>query len=379
MTFKHIKFQDSAIMRSLEKQALNNGSIQPDIMVKSASTENEVVDLYPSDNLMLDLVKLCAGLRQARLNKHAEEIESKFVQYKRAQTLYQVSKETGDDLVNAAHPDGSHQLEGVSGDSVIETILDRHQKMLDIVDKKPTGKLANLNAIQSIKIALGAFDIEIEREKFARREMDKIDNYIKKLELLGAQKDWSSFHVANGNRWKFTSNIKEVYKDLSQDMTAESLRDLNTDLRDLNIVSYSVEDQEMIDLVVAAQKCLNAAFGFLRGNSDEVINKAFKTEDQATQHAKSVSSLSVWAAENIVPLQGKLYQLRSKIENSKNPEMTVDNKAQIMGWLDKLAVTLQKYFTDCYSPEKTNFEEIKVGVNKIKVLLGKAEISYNAA
>ena len=57
--------------------------------------------------------------------------------------MYETHKETGDDVIHSAHPKGSHKLEGVAGDeATFEDILDKHTKILNVVEKKPTGKLS---------------------------------------------------------------------------------------------------------------------------------------------------------------------------------------------------------------------------------------------
>ncbi len=54
-----------------------------------------------------------------------------------------------------AHPKGSHKLEGVDGDAVVETIVDQQEKDKAVVDHKPTGKLAtSLDILNKVKIVL---------------------------------------------------------------------------------------------------------------------------------------------------------------------------------------------------------------------------------
>ncbi len=155
MTFKHNKFDDSPVLRSLEKIAIDKGIIKNDVPTKSVKSLVEERDFSPTGNLSQDILRLCAGLRKSNLHSHASELEEKFLKFKTANTLYQTSKEKGEDLVDFAHPKGSHKLEGVSGDAVVETILDKHLKMLNVVNKKPTGKLSTAQAINSVKKALG--------------------------------------------------------------------------------------------------------------------------------------------------------------------------------------------------------------------------------
>jgi hypothetical protein len=145
MTFKHNNFEDSATMRSLTKLAREKGLIKDEPVVKTAAPK---VDLTPSDSLTENLLKLCAGLRAAGFDKHAEEVETKFVQYKQATSMYGVGTEKGEDLVHAAHPKGSHKMEDIdSKEATFEDILDKHTQILDAVNKKPTGKLGSTQEV----------------------------------------------------------------------------------------------------------------------------------------------------------------------------------------------------------------------------------------
>lgn len=143
MTFKHGKFDDSAVLRSLERVAVEKGLIKPEVMVKSASSIVEKNDFTITDNISYNIMKLCSKLRDSGFSKHADDIEINYLNYKKAQTLYETFKEKGEDLVNAAHPDGSHELEGVEGDAKFLTIIDKHLAIVRMLDKKPTGKLAS--------------------------------------------------------------------------------------------------------------------------------------------------------------------------------------------------------------------------------------------
>lgn len=147
MTFKHVKFEDSPTMRALEKVAKEKGLVKPETLQKQASV-SKTADYTPSNDLLENILKLCSGLRAQGLKEVAAELETKFLNYKQAQTLYETSTEKGEDLINAAHPKGSHKLENVDGDeAVVENVLDIHDKLLEMVNKKPTGKLSNAKQI----------------------------------------------------------------------------------------------------------------------------------------------------------------------------------------------------------------------------------------
>lgn len=152
MTYKNIKFDDSSVMRGLEKIAVKNGMVTADPIIKKASPQ---LDLTPGADLTGNILKLCSGLRVSGFNKYADEIETNFVAFKRAETnLYNSSKETGEDWIDLAHPEGSHSMKNVDGDACIETIVDQDKAIKDMIAKKPTGKLANQSIINTVKITL---------------------------------------------------------------------------------------------------------------------------------------------------------------------------------------------------------------------------------
>jgi hypothetical protein len=156
MTFKPNDFESSQVMRSLERLAQERGLIKNDPLKKIAATKKPL-DFKPSESLTENIIKLSAGLRQSGFNKYADDLETQFLNYKKADSsLYGTSKEEGEDLVDAAHPEGSHTIEGILGDNVVETIVDQHLKLLKIVNKQPNGKLAtNKNIFDAVKEALG--------------------------------------------------------------------------------------------------------------------------------------------------------------------------------------------------------------------------------
>lgn len=163
MTFKHVKFEDSPIMRSLEKVAKEKGLIKNDPISKTASAA-KTLDLIPTNDFMSNLFKLCEGLRSQNLHKYANELENNFLNYKRAQTLYETSPEKGEDLIGAAHPKGSHKLEDLDSDeATVEDILDQHLKIIEVVNKKPSGKLSTASGINAVKKVLGQSTLSPEQ------------------------------------------------------------------------------------------------------------------------------------------------------------------------------------------------------------------------
>lgn len=156
MTFKHVKFEDSPTMRALEKVAREKGLVKPETLSKKAALVKKA-DLTPTDNLMENIVKLCAGLREQGRVKDAAEIETNYFLFKQAQTLYETSKETGESLLENAHPEGSHKLVDVDSDeAVVEDLLDKHDKTEEVAESKPDGKLSDAKSvIKAVKKVLG--------------------------------------------------------------------------------------------------------------------------------------------------------------------------------------------------------------------------------
>lgn len=174
MTFKHIGFYSSPTMRSLERLAIDKGLIKTDPLEKIASKKDN--DLSATKSLTENVMKLCSGLRSEGLEKYAEEIETHFMIYKKAEHLYETSKETGEDLVDQAHPKGSHKLEGVEGDSLIETVIKQQEEDLKIVNKKPTGKLSNAKKIINAVKMIAAQDNTYQDEE-AKRTSERPSKY----------------------------------------------------------------------------------------------------------------------------------------------------------------------------------------------------------
>lgn len=153
MTYKHINFDDSPIMRSLEKHYIDNNLFKNNDSKKEAKNIS-VPNILPSVNLDENILKLAQDLRAANQSSYAAELESNFLIYKQVLSLYQTSNETGEDLIQSAHPNGSHKMEDLnSSEAVFEDVLDRHLKILDMVSKNPKGKLSNANQIiEAVKV-----------------------------------------------------------------------------------------------------------------------------------------------------------------------------------------------------------------------------------
>lgn len=147
MTLKHIDFFDSPVMRELARQAIKKGTIEPTVedMVKTASIKKETH--APTGDLFRDMVVLATGLRNKGYVHEAQSLEAKLLAYKKATDEYNSE-------LSAAHPDGDIEMGDASnGLGDVETLESQHKKIVDVVNKKPTGKLAAI--LSSVEDALG--------------------------------------------------------------------------------------------------------------------------------------------------------------------------------------------------------------------------------
>ena len=145
MTFKHINFLDSPVMRELEriskaKGEFNSSSVESVVKKVAASKPKKKVSYKPGKDLMQDILKLADGLRAKGFEKQADSLETKFFDYKKAEThLYRAIDEDGEDVIDFAHPHAAKPISD-SEHAKVPNILERHKKIVDVVNKQPTGK-----------------------------------------------------------------------------------------------------------------------------------------------------------------------------------------------------------------------------------------------
>lgn len=147
-----MSFFQSEIMRSFYKTADKKGWVNKDDpqLIRTASKKS----LEPSGDLFVDMCRLAEGLREKGYVKQAEALDKKIAAYKIAEThLYRVHDEDGDALIEHAHPEGDFKVEDAAdGMGEVEKLTTQQKKILDVVKKQPTGKLAAL-ADQIVKNA----------------------------------------------------------------------------------------------------------------------------------------------------------------------------------------------------------------------------------
>lgn len=117
---RHTRLEDSEVFNAFA-----------DIAVKEGLLKKEAEYLYPDFDI----------------SQKSPELDIKVAGDKRTE-LYDVTGETGEDLINKAHPGGGVVADASgSGDyGKVETILEEQKKNRDIAESVPTGKLAALMA-----------------------------------------------------------------------------------------------------------------------------------------------------------------------------------------------------------------------------------------
>lgn len=358
MTFKHVKFEDSAIMRSLEKVAREKGMVKDEPMTKTASAQ---LDLTISSNLMENVLKLCAGLRANGFDKQANELEANYLAYKKANTLYETSKEKGEDLIHDAHPKGSHKLEGVLGDdlAVVETILDRHIKLIKIIDKKPTGKLSSSSSIiNAVKTVLGQevnpLDIIAEQQMKGRMAWSKINSEVDKNTSSWALQ-WSENYA-----WgTISQGINKMLNYKPQDMTIDRIENLDSRIREAYNFVNKMNNQDLLDRLQDLFKQMYLLYGpmkkardaYNRGESAKSVENI--VDKKTAPGPKSIPEVTVVGDPNNISskVQNSLNKIKSyKSQIQSDMDLSVEEKNAANKWLDGRATL--------YNSQKAGFESI---------------------
>lgn len=382
MTFKHVKFEDSPIMRSLERVAQEKGLVKPSTLTKTAA---KTVDLTPTNSLLDNIIKLCDGLRDRGFQKQADELENNLVNYKKAQTMYETSPEKGEDLVQAAHPKGSHKLEGIDADeAVFEDILDQHVKSLEMINKKPTGKLSSAGAIEAVKKVLAndqKKNFKVVAQATDPEQLEKVitNNVAKILSIM----DGVSQLVKNEITFysDFTRKQEDIKKS-AQNTTLDNLQDISSQI---DAVSTRIDPNSWFhytaglglsgitqDTWATVQPMLNGA--------KQLASQAIQARKQilaqrASAFRNSINTPAVDAGPAAPPDQvTQKYQdtihtiglLKSRIQAKDLP-----NAAALIDWLDNQAMKFATTNLQAYSKSefKTDPQVMSSYLNKVDNVL----------
>lgn len=136
------KFIESEVMLELEMESRAKGEFAPNVseVIKSSKIANKKIqELEPSGNLINDVVHLAKALCEKGFVSEAAELENNVFAYKLAASDLYKEIETGDELLESAHPEGDVAIADKAMDDghVVETLGTRHKKMVEVATKAP--------------------------------------------------------------------------------------------------------------------------------------------------------------------------------------------------------------------------------------------------
>jgi hypothetical protein len=292
-------------------------------------------------SLISTLLKLCNKLRAEGYNKYAESIENKFVNYKTAGVhLYQAHKETGEDLVDQAHPDGDNKIVPDVSDNNgdVETIVSKHKKIVDIVNKQPTGKLALY--VEQCKMALGSTSNDISI--IVKRINNNIDRLSKLISGAGSMTDVGALGIGTP---LYTA---KAYLDKIKNLISATIPSVKEIEEAINFIEF----RSIIPGVGGIMSKLEPSF--LGTGVDEAIWPKVKTFlDTMANDLKQLKTLSSQyyneqseveqekpttqqlptdsISENFQTVVQQLSELENKVNASNSP-----NKAKQLAWLSSM-------------------------------------------
>lgn len=223
---RHIKLPKSSVKDSFKEIALEKKWINPEQIEKKAS----ITDLSLTDSLDANISKLIIGLKDSNLDKFAEEIRYHFLNYKKAENdLYNVTKNEYSKYINLAHPKGSHKMENMEGDAVVEDLYDTQSAILNLLKDKKKVKNANIKKadffvskedkniednvnlnLNSLKVSLQGILSKIKNphwrdELSSVQELNQTISYVSSLSVKAG---WSSDYLKE--------NVSKINNDLSR-------------------------------------------------------------------------------------------------------------------------------------------------------------------
>lgn len=369
MSFKHNN-SNSSVAQALEKIALARGLIKPQEKAKQKE-----LDLEITASLSENILKLCNGLKHYGLDSYAEDLENNFINFKVAE-----AKETGEDVINSAHPDGSHKLEGVAGDSLVETIIDKHLKMLEIANKEANGKLSSANQIISaVKNALGQHFIDTFKDPRSSADITETEENKKKIQSAQSKFDQAVKILsidAKNIEYNYPNTVKEIIgsdKNLydyimgvqNSTVSANVLKNLNDNVRIFyhainNNSEISAENKQKLQghdsqvsaLIKEAKDLIDSMYSFETPEEKLATLKA-KIQTQSDRIDRNIQILNTYV---------------KKLTSSKKYD--AEDESSGVAWLEGQRVELETYQNALWDlptakdgKQSVNFSELLKKIN----------------
>lgn len=338
----------SEVYRELERQAIRKGffNATEEEIVKNATSfvkKASKKELTESNDLIQDITLLAAALREKGFDKHAEEIEDNLLKYKKAESLYNLNIENGNDMIDFAHRDGDVQIVDGGELGVVETTKSIADKILAVVNKQPTGQLpknASLNDLAS----------------FVKNAQDYMAEPIS-LESTKEKKNQVDATIV-------------AYKD----SIINNLKVLNDSLKQINLATFDniIKDDGTSDVnFLMGKGHLSSIFNQLGGNSSVVV---------------SYGALSNFAFKNSKPNVGAISNILTSVYTRQDVQARLDSFNKILGTNYKVSNFDNK---DAFNKEINNISiqifnkinDVKLKaiaeVNKVKINLNKQKFIVN--
>jgi hypothetical protein len=336
---------DSDVVFELEQAARKKGEFVSSVdraLVKVASVKRELLE--PSGNIFHDLIMLTAALRDRGFINEAMELEDKLFNYKKAESDLYKELETGEDLIDQAHPQGSVAICDPAKDDghIVETIVDQHKKDVEVAQKDPNIK----NILAAVMDAL-SLKAEGQGEPQSNANQDIVNGYFKDLNYdqkhdTGVKKILESLNLQSlkkidADTVYFNGSLKSYLDNIgfftSKQEEWNTFKSINT-LTFYNILhaqgkveGNNAKEKDALDVVSSMLKPLNDEIFKTFNNLSTVLNDAKAkfsetfTIDSPDSYIKPLSVLSdvygklkpildnITAANKINKFNGYLYAI----------------------------------------------------------------------
>lgn len=181
----------------------------PSIFTQTAIDKN--FDILKFNNINDELISLISNLEKIGEKQAANNVNKQLVIYKQAiNSLYDITGETGKDLIDNAHPGGGTTLVPASNEGgKVETIIEEHDKIINNVMKQPTGKVAQV----IFKLIKTANQLEDDGDIETAKLVDKTITEIRRASIPFVGRSLVSETASSDNKVsvKIAKNILDIY------------------------------------------------------------------------------------------------------------------------------------------------------------------------
>jgi hypothetical protein len=257
--------------------------------------------------------------------------------------LYRAHDEDGEDLINAAHPDGDVNMgDGEHGD--VETILSQHKKIVDVVEKMPAGKLASY--VDQCKVALGALPLVLAQDHPEDKLYSEAKDAIEKFRSV-----YNAVSVGMGDDAGGNDQYFEMLKRILDEKGSYKFKDFPTSLTSTMNNLKDAMDPSYLSFS-------HSAFSPEQERRWKEVQKYFPILNKYAERFNAI-------AAQIQATEGKV-QVAKESEEAKqaDPEAVSDRLNALINRLNQYAPRVAKY-KDAINYINTTTSEIRDLLNRI--------------